>query len=125
MSPSCTNSEIASLKVVRFPTQVAQQTICQYATITKSTTGRSAAWLARLPWEQEVDGSNPFAPISLTTRSVANYSSRPNSPFWDWRHSLPLAYLGSNDKLHVHITALGINIPLLEISSGCSESVFF
>ena len=27
------------------------------------TTGRSAAWLARLPWEQEVDGSNPFAPI--------------------------------------------------------------
>ncbi len=24
--------------------------------------GRSAAWLARLPWEQEVAGSNPAAP---------------------------------------------------------------
>jgi hypothetical protein len=24
--------------------------------------GRSAAWLARLPWEQEVTGSNPVAP---------------------------------------------------------------
>ncbi len=24
--------------------------------------GRSAAWLARLPWEQEVMGSNPVAP---------------------------------------------------------------
>src|SRR5262245_39361983 len=30
-------------------------------------TGRSAAWLARLPWEQEVDGSNPFAPIKTYT----------------------------------------------------------
>ena len=28
------------------------------------TAGRSAAWLARLPWEQEVDGSNPFAPTN-------------------------------------------------------------
>lgn len=26
-------------------------------------TGRSAAWLARLLWEQEVGGSNPLAPI--------------------------------------------------------------
>jgi len=25
-------------------------------------TGRSAAWLARLLWEQEVPGSNPGAP---------------------------------------------------------------
>ena len=30
-------------------------------------TGRSAAWLARLPWEQEVGGSNPLAPIELDT----------------------------------------------------------
>jgi hypothetical protein len=28
-------------------------------------TGRSAAWLACLPWEQEVGGSNPPAPIYL------------------------------------------------------------
>ena len=27
--------------------------------------GRSAAWLARLLREQEVDGSNPFAPTNL------------------------------------------------------------
>ena len=27
-----------------------------------SISGRSAAWLARLLWEQEVEGSNPFAP---------------------------------------------------------------
>ena len=26
--------------------------------------GRSAAWLARLPWEQEVAGSNPAAPTT-------------------------------------------------------------
>ena|SRR2546426_7829042 len=41
------------------------------------TTGRSAAWLARLPWAQEVDGSNPFAPISnesLTEPASAGFS---------------------------------------------------
>ena len=30
--------------------------------------GRSAAWLARLPWEQEVTGSNPVAPILVGSR---------------------------------------------------------
>ena len=28
-------------------------------------TGRSSAWLERLVWDQEVEGSNPFAPITL------------------------------------------------------------
>src|SRR5467141_2172986 len=33
--------------------------------------GRSAAWLARLVRDQEVDGSNPFAPtISLRTNNL-------------------------------------------------------
>src|SRR5206468_12814765 len=32
VSPSCTNSKMASLKVVSFPTQVGEQTICQYTT---------------------------------------------------------------------------------------------
>jgi hypothetical protein len=27
--------------------------------------GRSAAWLARLPWEQEVTSSNLVAPIAM------------------------------------------------------------
>jgi hypothetical protein len=27
--------------------------------------GRSAAWLAHLPWEQGVGGSNPLAPTSM------------------------------------------------------------
>ena len=30
--------------------------------IHRTGSGRSAAWLARLPWEQEVGGSNPLAP---------------------------------------------------------------
>ena len=34
--------------------------------------GRSAAWLARVPWEHEVAGSNPAAPtILLRSASLA------------------------------------------------------
>src|SRR5579871_1191237 len=43
-----------------------EQIVFQYARMVRSHTGRSAVWLARLPWEQEVDGSNPFAPIFPT-----------------------------------------------------------
>src|SRR5213593_1699810 len=93
MSPSCTNSEIASLKVVRFPTQVAQQTICQYATITKSRTGRSAAWLARLPWEQEVDGSNPFAPIELSIKGLRRKGPVQKTGLFFWLTSRPTVSL--------------------------------
>ena len=31
--------------------------------VSRSFAGSGAAWLARLPWEQEVDGSNPSSPI--------------------------------------------------------------
>ena len=33
--------------------------------LNKYLTGRSAVWLARLPWEQEVGGSNPLAPTII------------------------------------------------------------
>ena len=35
-------------------------------------TGRGAAWLARLLWEQEVEGSNPFAPTRVTTTKIVS-----------------------------------------------------
>ena len=35
------------------------------ARVTSSLSGRSAAWLARLVRDQEVEGSNPFAPTTL------------------------------------------------------------
>ncbi len=37
--------------------------------------GRSAAWLARLPWEQEVVGSNPTAP-TIDQQKALEYSSK-------------------------------------------------
>src|ERR1700722_1476358 len=39
--------------------------------VERSRSGRSAAWLARLVRDQEVEGSNPFAPtISFRTNSL-------------------------------------------------------
>jgi hypothetical protein len=35
--------------------------------------GRSAAWLARLVRDQEVDGSNPFAPTILLQTLTRNF----------------------------------------------------
>src|SRR5438132_3682234 len=43
--------------------------------------GRSAAWLARLVRDQEVDGSNPFAP---TTSFKANNLQRRKVPTTSW-----------------------------------------
>ena len=37
----------------------------QIHTFPHKSAGRSAAWLARLPWEQEVAGSNPAAPTNV------------------------------------------------------------
>jgi hypothetical protein len=38
--------------------------------------GRSAAWLARLVRDQEVEGSNPFAPTTLLEKLLLL--------FWGW-----------------------------------------
>lgn len=45
-----------------FKNTPAFQTIWLIKTAVSLLSGRSAAWLARLPWEQEVGGSNPLAP---------------------------------------------------------------
>src|SRR5208283_1057638 len=37
--------------------------------------GRSAAWLARLVRDQEVEGSNPFAPTTLSPALTAIYTA--------------------------------------------------
>ena len=42
---------------------------CFYRYIYIILSGRSAAWLARLPWEQEVVGSNPTAPTIYTQKA--------------------------------------------------------
>jgi hypothetical protein len=36
--------------------------------------GRSAAWLARLVRDQEVDGSNPFAPTTSKPFSLSEFT---------------------------------------------------
>ena len=38
--------------------------------------GRSAAWLARLPWEQEVAGSNPAAPTKLYDSAKLSFTQK-------------------------------------------------
>src|SRR5438067_157037 len=47
----------------------------------KKWSGRSAAWLARLVRDQEVDGSNPFAP---TTSFRANNLQQRKAPTTSW-----------------------------------------
>src|SRR5216684_9028923 len=48
-----------------------------------SLSGRSAAWLARLVRDQEVDGSNPFAPtISFGTNNLQTHNSQVSA--WCW-----------------------------------------
>ena len=48
--------------------------------------GRSAAWLAHVPWEHEVAGSNPVAP---TTSNLAGRSSSVTQPVLVRLRSLP------------------------------------
>ncbi len=37
--------------------------------------GRSAVWLARTVWVREVEGSNPFAPTSISSISEASHNN--------------------------------------------------
>ena len=39
--------------------------------VSRRRSGCSAAWLARLPWEQEVAGSNPAAPTIIARGTAA------------------------------------------------------
>ena len=48
---------------------------CRARQSTKDTSGRGAAWLARLLGVQEVAGSNPVAPTSLTVNQIFNCTS--------------------------------------------------
>src|SRR6266851_5708789 len=49
--------------------------------------GRSAAWLARLVRDQEVDGSNPFAPTNSFRTSNLQHTKKSKTS-WLWaRHS--------------------------------------
>src|SRR4029077_18316606 len=49
----------------------ASQRLCGEACLS----GRSAAWLARLVRDQEVDGSNPFAPTNLSPALIQTYTA--------------------------------------------------
>ena len=48
--------------------------------IHRTGSGRSAAWLARLPWEQEVGGSNPLAP-TIRSRSGRTREETPRTGY--------------------------------------------
>ena len=52
------------LKVVAFQPALLY-IIVLHMILPRHESGRSAAWLARLPWEQEVVGSNPTAPTTI------------------------------------------------------------
>ena len=53
------------------------------SSIPRNGSGRSAAWLARLPWEQEVAGSNPAAPTMYYDTALAKsvYKKSPGNFF--------------------------------------------
>ena len=53
--------------------------------------GRSAAWLARLPWEQEVAGSNPAAPTTKASK-ISTLGKCLTCFFYCFAASLPFIY---------------------------------
>ena len=66
---------MASLSAIALTTTVWEQIAFQYGRILRLCTGRSAAWLAHLPWAQGVGGSNPLAPITTTRFTSLAYGS--------------------------------------------------
>ena len=59
--------------------------------------GRSAAWLARLPWEQEVECSNHSAPTTLKDRMIKGLPDA-GKPFF-------IALLLNKDKMRDKIVS--------------------
>src|ERR1700732_4822184 len=67
--------------------------------------GRSAAWLARLVRDQEVEGSNPFAPTTSFRIRDLLYTRNPQSAWLETKHSC-LMPVGRKRSLFVQFIAL-------------------
>jgi hypothetical protein len=67
--------------------------------------GRSAAWLARLVRDQEVEGSNPFAPtIPLRTNNLRRTQKSLSSWYETWRSRTPYLRWGTTALETLHRT---------------------
>ena len=73
--------------------------------------GRSAAWLARLPWEQEVGGSNPLAPTISSAVPLSFPALRSPESVTAWRVNLLDHFVvGLKSYFSPSLVAITINI---------------